>query len=486
MEQTNSRKLIIGIEANDSFSSFIFDVSIESALTMAENQKRELEYVLQENVNTIKKLTPECDKTDYALAACSGVLCGLIDVFLVGTPNESTLNSISDKWFEEKTKGFARLTGWDDDGSIKSAIKHLERKFKVPYDQTGMGESGLDILDLTPSNHHFKSLAHNLSLLGLFFSILDQFGDDKGNVAHFVTGGDLVVWSVPGERIELRGKTLPAKLFCGFVNWIGHLISDMSGSSSSKHRGMGIPSPLWTWSNDVIAIKRELNIDVSKFDQSLNELALNIYEKGYDARFQTTQAIPVFINEMLVRVFYSLRRMCQYFTKCEKGSFNFKSLYENCEPFTNSTVKRMLTVAHGTFCLVDLGDATLQGFVKGAGSFNVEEFFLRVNLPGVGRFAISLYGEVDRSIEKTIIFKENEYLEKKKIIIDDYIYGLHVLSEKYNDETMLTFINDLNQSDIYKQAFIKSAILAEKWGAPEDKILKDKNDIDTYFNGGSK
>ena len=31
----------------------------------------------------MKKLTPECDKTDYILAACSGAICGILDIFLV-------------------------------------------------------------------------------------------------------------------------------------------------------------------------------------------------------------------------------------------------------------------------------------------------------------------------------------------------------------------------------------------------------------------
>ena len=62
---------------------------------------------------------------------------------------------------------------------------------------------------------------------------------------------------------------------------------------------MGIPSPIWSWSNDVIAIKRKLNIPIAEFDKAINELALKLFKKGYDIRFQTTQAIPVFINEMI-------------------------------------------------------------------------------------------------------------------------------------------------------------------------------------------
>ena len=38
---------------------------------------------------------------------------------------------------------------------------------------------------------------------------------------------------------------------------VGHLVSDMTGSSGSKGRGMGIPSPLWCWTNDIITIKSE-------------------------------------------------------------------------------------------------------------------------------------------------------------------------------------------------------------------------------------
>ena len=110
--------------------------------------------------------------------------------------------------------------------------------------------------------------------------------------------GNLSLQDADG-KFELRGNSVPAKLFCGFVNWFGHLISDMSGASGSKGRGMGIPSPFWAWTNDIIVIKRQLNIPVSQFDNDINELALNIYKKGYDVRFQAAQAIPVFINEII-------------------------------------------------------------------------------------------------------------------------------------------------------------------------------------------
>lgn len=100
-----------------------------------------------------------------------------------------------------------------------------------------------------------KSLGHNPTLLGLFFSILNQFS----NTSSFVADGELITLNNSDSNFELEGHNIPTKLFCGFVNWFGHIISDVSGSSTSKGRGMGIPSPIWAWTNDIIAIKRKLD-----------------------------------------------------------------------------------------------------------------------------------------------------------------------------------------------------------------------------------
>lgn len=90
---------------------------------------------------------------------------------------------------------------------------------------------------------------------------------------------------------------------------------------------------------------------MNEFDKSVNELALKLFEKGYDVRFQTTQTIPVFINEIVVRMLYSIRRLIKYYITVPSEDRCWGELWKSCEPFSNATVKRMLTVAHGTFCL---------------------------------------------------------------------------------------------------------------------------------------
>ena len=169
-------------------------------------------------------------------------------------------------------------------------------------------------------------------------------------------------------------------------------------------------------------------------------------------------------------------------TKKEDRSFSL--MWSFCEPFSNATVKRMLTVAHGAFCLMDIGEATVRGFTSGSGNFNLVAFFMRLNIVGIGRFSVSLYGEVRRGIRKLDIKDNMFFLTRKKLLIEDYIVGLSFLSEIYNDQLLLTFIEDLRDSKAYKQAFEKSAILAVRRNVPENEILKTKTDIDQYFRKG--
>ena len=470
----------IFLDLNINESGFEFSTSIADALEQAENELT----TLNETIKSIKDLQPNCDKLDYILAASSGALCGVIDIFLVGKPGESPLGEITDKWFANRTMDFAKLCHpkHKDFDSLESALRFLEKEFKVPYDQTGLGDAGKVVYDLNAKNHHFKSLAHNPSLLGLFFSIIDQFT----NSSHFVSDGQLISLEKADEKWELRGNNISSKLFCGFTNWIGHLISDVSGSQSSARvgkRGMGIPSPLWTWTNDIIAIKAKLNLPVTETDKAMNQLALDIFKEGYDDRFQTTQAIPVFINEMLVRLIYSVRRLFKYFSDTRKEERSVSLMWQRCEPFSNPTVKRMLTIAHGTFCLVDIGDAVGGSFVVGGGTFNAVEFVLRLNVVGVGRFVISLYGETTRAFSYNFAKKEADFASRETVIVKNYIEGLKILSLKYDDKFLLMFIDDFEKSDAYTEAFEKSVSLAKLRDVPSDKILKDKDAIDRYFGG---
>ena len=473
---------------------------IVSALAEANTRLGKIEENISDCKETIQKLTPECDKLDYTLAVSSGVLCGVIDIFLVGEPGESPLGVITDNWFDERTKDFAKLCGWNPQ-KVNNYQSFLENKFKMPYEQTSLGNAardafGFDKDPLSPSNHHFRSLAHNPSILGLFYSIMDQLH----NTSSFVLDGPidavtgkladgrqlLEIYHLQGSMkgFELKGNSPLSKLFCGAINWFCHLISDISGTSKSKGRGMGLPSPFWTWTNDIIVLKNKLGINVTEFDKSLNELAVKIFLEGYDTRFQTTQAIPVLINELLTRFFYSVRRLIKTYSLNKGRTLTISEVWKECEPFSNVSVKRMLTVAHGSFCVLDSGDAIIRSLIAGGGKPNPVVFFMRLNIFGLGRFTISLFGEGTRQIKKYSTYEDKEFLEKEKRWTENYIESLKILAEKYDDEFLLNFEEDFQNND-YEKGFQKTVQLAQKRDVPENDILKDLSDIQAYFLGGA-
>ena len=221
--------------ANDPFKNLM------SKIQILELQKRIKEDFAYKNAN--------CDKYDYMIAGTCGVIGGIIDVLFVGKPGESDLGNFVDKKANDITMKFAEMLGWDKEkakakgsNELKSAIGFLENKFKINYDQsTTSGKKGTGGLveNLSPSNHHLKSLGHSPDLIGLFFSILNQFT----NTSSFVSNGRLI--TIKTDTFELQGGNFIAKIFCGFCNWLGHLMSDWVGSSGAIGRGSGIPIPFY-------------------------------------------------------------------------------------------------------------------------------------------------------------------------------------------------------------------------------------------------
>jgi hypothetical protein len=296
-----------------------------------------------------------------------------------------------------------------------------------------------------------------------------------------VSEGELIAIDTPSGGFTLAGGNFLSKLFAAFANWIGHLISDQSGSSSSGGRGAGIPSPFWSWANDIVALRRKLRIPSQEFDRSLSDFAIKIYQDGFDFRFQSLQLIPVFINECLTRLLYSIRRMVRYYKLTPKTERSARELWMAAEPFTNASVKRMLSIAHGTFCLVDAGDATLRAFIAGGGSFNAGEFFLRLNIAGIARFGISLYGEATRVLALKKIETADAYAKREQILVENYLAGLATLSKLYDDQNLLSFVEDFKKSAPYQEAFAKSVRLAELRRVPAKETLHSKEEIDAYF-----
>lgn len=283
----------------------------------------------------------DCDRWDYAIAACCGALAGLVDAFLVGVPKNSPLAGWSDNATDGLVERFAKVLGWKgpkkDADATRSAIGFLERKFRVNYDHRH-GKDVAGLFEMSTKNHHIKSLAHSPSPIGLLFSVLDQFTDH----ASFIADGRLI--RVRSDS-KLQGSNFSSRLFAAFVNWIGHILSDVAGASGSEGRGSGVPIPFFE-------LLQFANFgSFGEEGRTLAEFAVKMFEEGYDARFGGALAVPVLITELFIRVLWVVKR--RYYHGHD---------WSDCKPTAKQpSLRRMLLVGHGSLVLVDLTDAAVRG-----------------------------------------------------------------------------------------------------------------------------
>lgn len=381
----------------------------------------------------IDRLTNHSDGMDYMVAVGSGVLAGIIDSFWVGAFSLDR----GKEWSNDKVNQFvvkvAQTQGYEGD-DLQGAIRSLEGKYGTPSDSNTSDFGG-------GLQHHLRDFAHHPNLVGLIFSLLTQF---TGKAYGTDENGLFKVVDV--ENMKLIGKDIPQKFLFGAVYWFFHIVSDMAGSSSNPGAGTGLPGPLLSLAKELSVLPFFKNIHIG--DNSLSVWISKLFNGTllakrdsngkitepvrFDLRAEIgvvyelgRQAIPVIINECIVRAFYFIRRLAMEIK--EKNIRQVRQLaqvdWDKTLPWRNRTIVRMLTIATGTFTLIDLGDAAIRGAIKSGGNLAMltKEFLLRVNFVGVGRFAIAV------GTDFTMGLKQNKLRNERMAILSEQ---LHLMNAK--------------------------------------------------------
>lgn len=360
----------------------------------------------EENRELLQK-KDKCDKYDYIVAVACGAIGGIVDIILVGAPGDSVLGNWTDKQVNHVVMEFARKLGWNPKeknlNNVNSAIGFLERRFKVNYDQRKPSDVN-DLFNIAPSTHHMMSLAHSPDIVGLFFSILNQFT----STSSFIAEGQLV--TVASETFELRGGNFIMKIMCGIANWFGHLMSDVAGSSGSHGRGTGIVMPFY----EFFGFCKFGNFSTKDGTKDLAEIAMQAFSQGYDLRFGLNQMLPLLVTELSIRLVWALRQRFQY----------HKSVKECIPTMKHSDLRVMLLIGDGTLCVMDGIDS---GIRSGG---NYLAFFMRLNLVAWFRFA-------------TLVLKEVFI----RVGIADALQ-MNIEAFKRVNEALLLYLNELEQIDI--------------------------------------
>lgn len=562
---------------------------IDESISEIDLQTEALESRIEKLNSEIDRLTNHADGIDYTIAVASGVLCGLLDVFVVGEFDVEEFNKEKEKvreQFKEKVekkylkeekkkkvkeavksakekakKKGEKLSSADiknlkktvaegvedtfnnikngENGSaraLKKAISKLEEMYKIPSDNLHQGHD----IGVNAVQHHLDDLAHHPSIIGLvalFFSELFRIGIfvNKDGELHFVFAnfktedGELdkealkkyllavllpifisvlLLWLVQLAKkkqeekkddkqddnhipkpilnlVEILAVTPVAIESLKIIsNWLGHLASDMAGSSTSASKGkngMGIPGillsslkelsslpliketklpayleELFSKQNAILKVSKDKNLSPEQKEEMIKKLINDRFDLRSEIallkQVGKQQMWPVILNGVLVRTLYFTRHLIVEIK--DKG--HFKDIeWKNVIPFRNRTIVRMLTIATGTFTAIDLADATIEGYQKGGAPLIngvpnplfFKEFVLRVNFVGIGRFAIAVGTDVGMGVKRNKLI--NERIECNAKIIRYTNSKIYYYVEK--DWILATELEECMQS-LYNEA----------------------------------
>ena len=435
------------------------------------------------------------DKYDYMIAGFCGAAAGVIDALFVKSPEFSFLGKQTDKIQDDIVIKAAQLF-WQNDPreekdkpkkipvTLVQCISYLEQAFPVPYDARYAKD--LNVADgvlkgMEYRNHHLLSLAHSPDLIGLIFSIIDQYS----GLATFVDRGK-VIRVEPAKRSGavpyLQGTNMPSMIFCGFVNWIGHLLSDCVGASSTRRkggRGAGIPIPFY---------ELFLSANIGDFDgKTFAEIMIKVFEKGYDFRFGAAMAIPVMLEELFIKVLWAVRQKF----------YRRKSLPECIPTAEHADLRMMLLIGNGTLCAIDGVDAAIRGkgsLVVTICHLNLMGWARLVTLAfselkikygpvvtqGLHNYVVAAGGLLPFSDQREIQRFSNRLSASEKSLQEEYCLYVEQIECEYRQWcAAVDAAKDENLTA--KERMNSSAQMADTFGVEEDRILRNESDLRKYF-----
>ncbi|WP_052107741.1 hypothetical protein [Clostridium novyi] len=466
---------------------------------------RAKELALDKRACEVEWTNDKCDKYDYMIAAFCGFSAGIIDSLFIRTPGQSKLGNLTDKGADAFIQKLANML-WQGDGrstmdgktrkapdTLEKAISYLEQSFPVNYDARyapDLQNTNGALSSMVPKNHHLLSLAHSPDVIGLIFSILDQFT----NAASFIDNGKLIrLYPIKDARnnkvMYMQGTRFESKIFCGICNWLGHLASDLCGSSSTRKlgkvgRGAGLSIPFY---------EIFLMMDFGDFDGvTFADIAVKVFEEGYDLRHGVAMAIPLMITELSIKLIWALKR-----------HFYAKKDWKDCIPsHKHSDLRIMIIVGDATLCLVDGADAAIHSAVQGG---NPLTLMLHLNFVAWTRLIMLVFKELRIRYGSIIDKAVGKYLAELGLndnyALQLYYNRMNALDQKFEqllkafvvavERDYKEFLYGVNSSlnpliGTAEQRRIASVKFAEKQEVSADRIMRTPEELKHWLGEGWK
>lgn len=307
------------------------------------------------------------DKIDYALSVTSGIICGLFYTTYMKLLPDGMLPDISLSEFKDWGVDKIRDTFFDvmrkgrvDDDKIKECIHLFGKMLSLAREKANDG--GCCVSNYCDSE--FSEISSSpYAWLGC--SLWAQF---TGCVFEQNGNGTLTIVPIPPENVEgnyLLGKTVLTKILFGVIQWLFLLVIKLDTEELNLEDNDEIKEPL-------LGLLRKMStlLNGAKLKFALLKYALNRFHNEFDIHQNIEmlktmsercsalgkQAMPVLLNEYIVRGVYSLRRLLLELEKTPvRSEDDFDMLNWNAIlPNQNRTLNRMLEISQLTFGAVDV------------------------------------------------------------------------------------------------------------------------------------
>lgn len=217
------------------------------------------------------------DKTDWTVVIGAGLLATLLDIILVGIPQDST--------FLGKKYSGSPLTKWLQDKDRATTIhtrffKKLEHAAKVPYDaSTTMATGGL-VSGMRPATHRLQSLGHD-PVGGFLFGVAD------------IMHGTGTYIDKAGKLVQVATDADPVDMITALITQVHHLLSDF-------YTPAGLQPPLFSLLQ-VGQIGSPFALGPSGVKVPWTDVARFMYVHGYDLRHFFTMGITPGVVSAIIR-----------------------------------------------------------------------------------------------------------------------------------------------------------------------------------------
>ena len=409
-------------------------ISGESAAPVyvkSEPSEDQIDAALAQVNQRLERYTFDGNKEDYAIAIASGILAGIVDSIFVGELSLECANQWGNEQVEKLVLRAAKHQGCDST-DLSQAVRYLENMFPIAADKaTDAFGGGLQ--------HHLRDFSHHPTPVGLICSILTQF---TGKVYGTDVNGSFIVVELEEDGIALVGRNFAEKITFGVINWIFHMASDAAGSSGSIMKGRvgtGLPGPVVSLLKEISALPffrnqdakghKKLSVYISKLfngtllgDRDENGRLIPL---KFDLRTEMglgmqigKQAVPVVLNECIVRTFHLVRGLVRELSRedIRSGSDLDRVNWKTVIPFHNRTADRMLMISSMTFTLADTADAAVHAAIESCGNWVLFSgvFVSRFNYVGAGRAVLSIVKEVSNEQKEAQLLQERLILTNAK------------------------------------------------------------------------